>query len=75
MLTSAVSALLPQTRDRSDANLGRAGGTGPAAPVLAGPIFEAPTIHFKLKPKKNTYRNVETWQVIVLHTQGSKTPF
>ena len=30
----------------------RAGGTGPAAPVLAGPIFEAPTIHFKLKPKK-----------------------
>ena len=23
---------------------GRAGGTGPAAPVLAGPIFEAPTI-------------------------------
>ena len=24
----------------------RAGGTGPAAPVLAGPIFEAPTIFF-----------------------------
>ena len=25
----------------------RAGGTGPVAPVLAGPIFEAPTIFFK----------------------------
>ena len=24
----------------------RAGGTGPAAPVLAGLKFEAPTIHF-----------------------------
>ena len=24
----------------------RAGGTGPAAPVLAGPIFQAPTLHF-----------------------------
>ena len=24
----------------------RAGGTGPAAPVLAGPIFQAPTIYF-----------------------------
>ena len=30
----------------------RAGGTGPTAPVLAGPIFEAPIIHFKLKPKQ-----------------------
>ena len=29
----------------------RAGGTGPAAPVLAGPIFEAPTI-FLAKTKK-----------------------
>ena len=26
--------------------LRRAGGTGPAAPVLAGPIFQAPTILF-----------------------------
>ena len=24
----------------------RAGGTGPAAPVLARPIFQAPTLHF-----------------------------
>ena len=30
----------------------RAGGTGPATPVLAGPIFQAPAIHFKLKPKQ-----------------------
>ena len=30
----------------------RAGGTGPAAPVLVGPIFQAPTIYFYLKPKK-----------------------
>ena len=47
----------------------RAGGTGPAAPVLDGPIFQAPTIHFKLNLKKNTYRNVETKQVIFLRTQ------
>ena len=30
----------------------RAGGTGLAAPVLAGPIFQTPTIYFYLKPKK-----------------------
>ena len=47
----------------------RAGGTGPAAPVLDGPIFQAPTIHFKINLKKNTYRNVETKQVIFLRTQ------
>ncbi len=50
----------------------RAGGTGPVAPVLAGPIF--PT-RVKKKVLTNS-RNVETWRVTILQAsgQGGKIP-
>ena len=60
----------------------RAGGTGPAAPVLAGPIFQAPAIFFKLKPRKEylqkrrdlaSYRSSHASSLVP--RQGSKTPF
>ena len=31
-------------------------------------------VFFTLNLKMNSYRNVKTWQVIVLHAQGGKTP-
>ena len=48
---------------------GRAGGTGPAAPVLAGPIFQAPTIFFQKKLKRILTETL-TCIVIVLRAQG-----
>ena len=54
---------------------GRAGGTRPAAPVLAGPIFQAPTIFFSKKTKKNTYRNVDLYRYRSSRAGGGKTSF
>ena len=54
----------------------RAGGTGPVAPDLAGLIFQAPTIHCKLKPKKE-YLQKRRDQASYLSSRATygKTPF
>ena len=45
-IQSAYTTCLNNLKECCTYDIDRTGGTGPAALVLAGPIFQTPTIHF-----------------------------